>query len=137
MIRDSYYSESIQDFLKSSNESILGELTRAHNHALEHQQRDAWLVQIDFLKRHLSQQQNGHLFLEFAIPRMGKRADVVLFINSVVYVVEFKVNAKGFDSYAVDQVHDYALDLKNFHLGSHGLPIVPILCATDATQRIS
>lgn len=135
MIRDSYYSESIENFLKSSKDSILGELAQAHQHALEHQQRDAWLVQIDFLKRHLSQQQNGHLFLEFAIPRMGKRADVVLFINSVVYVVEFKVNAKGFDSYAVDQVHDYALDLKNFHLGSHGLPIVPILCATDATQR--
>jgi hypothetical protein len=32
----------------------------------------------------------------------------------------------------MEQVHDYALDLKNFHLGSHALPIVPVLVATRA-----
>jgi len=51
----------------------------------------------------------------------------------VIFVVEFKVNSASFDSYAIDQVHDYALDLKNFHLGSHSLPIVPVLVATKAS----
>lgn len=33
----------------------------------------------------------------------------------VVFVVEFKVGESSFDRAAVDQVWDYALDLKNFH----------------------
>ena len=33
---------------------------------------------------------------------------------------------------AIEQVHDYALDLKNFHKGSHSLSIVPLLVATKA-----
>lgn len=63
---------------------------------------------------------------------MGKRADVVVLLGSTVFVIEFKVGSSTFDSYAIDQVHDYALDLKNFHLGSHALQIVPILCATES-----
>lgn len=135
MTRDAYYSAPIPAFVTSSNDAILGELTRAHHHALEHQQRDAWWAQLDFLKAELGDHQSGHLFLEFSIPRMGKRADVVLLLHGVVYVIEFKVNAKAFDGYAIDQVHDYALDLKNFHLGSHDLPIVPVLCATEAPEK--
>lgn len=135
MTRDSYYSAPTSTFVTSSNDAILGELTRAHHHALEHQQRNAWWAQLDFLKAELRDHQNGYLFLEFSIPRMGKRADAVLLLDGVVYVIEFKVHAKAFDGYAIDQVHDYALDLKNFHLGSHGLPIVPVLCATEAPEQ--
>ena len=63
---------------------------------------------------------------------MGKRADTVVLLGGVVFVIEFKVGAGNFDRYAIDQVYDYALDLKNFHLGSHELPIVPVLVATRA-----
>lgn len=65
---------------------------------------------------------------------MGKRIDVVLLIGPVVFVVEFKVGATTFDRAAVEQVWDYALDLKNFHEASHARRIVPILVATDATN---
>jgi Uncharacterized conserved protein (DUF2075) len=64
--------------------------------------------------------------------RMGKRADAVLVIGEFVLVVEFKVGASEHSSSAYDQVVDYALDLKNFHEGSHGVPIVPILVSTNA-----
>lgn len=37
-----------------------------------------------------------------------------------------------FDRAAIDQVYDYDLDLKDFHLGSHAIPIVPVLVATCA-----
>jgi hypothetical protein len=74
----------------------------------------------------------GHLFLEFSIPRMGKRADALLLRGGTLFVIEFKVGSDAFDRHAIDQVHDYALDLKNFHLGSHDLPIVPVLVATRA-----
>ena len=63
---------------------------------------------------------------------MGKRIDVVLIIGSVIFVLEFKVGEKEFPSYAIDQVWDYALDLKNFHETSHDVYIAPVLIATNA-----
>jgi hypothetical protein len=66
---------------------------------------------------------------------MGKRADVVSLHSGTVFVVEYKVGATEYERSAVPQVVDYALDLKNFHAGSHELPIVPILLATDAPDR--
>src|SRR5262249_39033569 len=68
----------------------------------------------------------------YAIPRLGRRIDVVLIINHVVFVLEFKVGECAFPTHAVDQVWDYALDLKNFHETSHRPPIAPILIATAA-----
>ncbi|MDQ6799354.1 MAG: DUF2075 domain-containing protein [Acidobacteriota bacterium] len=65
---------------------------------------------------------------------MGRRVDVVLLIGPVVLVVEFKVGATDFDRSAIEQVWDYALDLKNFHEASHDRPIVPISLATVANH---
>ncbi|WP_272011153.1 DUF2075 domain-containing protein [Roseovarius sp. ZX-A-9] len=110
----------------------MGELARSHHHALEHEQRSAWIKQIEILKRVLASARDSHVFFEFSIPRMGKRADAVVLRNGVVFVVEFKVNAESFDRAAIEQVHDYALDLKNFHLGSQTLPVIPVLVATRA-----
>ena len=63
---------------------------------------------------------------------MGKRIDVVLIIGSAIFILEFKIGDKEFSSSAVDQVWDYALDLKNFHSSSHNHFIAPILIATNA-----
>ena len=63
---------------------------------------------------------------------MGKRIDVILIIKSAIFILEFKVGDKEFSSYAIDQVWDYALDLKNFHSSSHDNFIAPILIATKA-----
>jgi hypothetical protein len=56
----------------------------------------------------------------------------VLISAGIVFVIEFKVGADQFDAAALDQVVDYALDLKNFHEGSHDRRIVPIIVATMA-----
>ena len=77
---------------------------------------------------------SGSLFLEFNIPRMGRRIDAVLLIGPVAFVIEFKVGESAFERAAVDQVWDYALDLKNFHEASHSVSIVPMLIATGARQ---
>ena len=129
----SYYSANLADFLLQSRIEILGELTRRHHHNLEHQQREAWLAQIDILKDQLASFHDGVLHFELIVPRMGKRADCVVLTGGIVFVLEFKVNSASFDRHAIDQVHDYALDLKNFHKGSHTAPIVPILIATKST----
>ena len=132
-----YYEASLPKFLQSSRDEILGELASRHQHDLEHLQRGAWIAQINLLQAQLAELGGGQIFFEFHIPRMGKRADVVLVTNSTVFVIEFKVGASSFDRAAIEQVHDYSLDLKNFHLGSHDLPIIPILVATQATGNFS
>lgn len=68
---------------------------------------------------------------------MGKRVDVIIMTGGVVFVIEFKVGSNSFDNYAIEQVYDYALDLKNFHRGSHELQIVPVLIATNAATQVT
>ena len=134
-MRDCYYYAPVCEFLETTDDAILGQMARAHHHDLDPRQRNAWLAQITLLKEQLAPNPRGHLFFEFSIPRMGKRADALLVREGMLFVMEFKVGARNFDRHAIDQVLDYALDMKNFHLGSHDLPIVPILLATQASSE--
>ena len=113
-MRRAYYSSSITDFLETSPNEILGELTRAHARTIEQTQLNAWLEQINILKRVLLNR-SGRIYFEYAIPRMGKRIDVVLLTGPLIFVLELKVGEAHFSSSALDQVTDYCLDLKNFH----------------------
>jgi hypothetical protein len=131
-----YYSDSIANFLKTTPDMILGILARNNDFSLEQTQRDAWMEEINILHTVLSRFE-GAIYFEYSIPRMGKRIDVVLLIGSVIFVLEFKIGEKEFTSYAIDQVMDYALDLKNFHESSHELLIAPVLIATKAKNILS
>jgi hypothetical protein len=73
--------------------------------------------------------------LELTIPRIGKRVDAIIVFTGAILVVEYKVGALTFDASHVQQVYDYALILKNFHVGSHDAPIIPILYATNASRQ--
>ncbi|HXT40301.1 MAG TPA: DUF2075 domain-containing protein [Candidatus Angelobacter sp.] len=126
-----WYGASIADFIVTSDETVLGQLTANCDFALIPTQRDAWLAEIEILRSQLSCV-DGSLFFEFNIPRMGRRVDVVLLIGSVVFPLEFKVGERVFDRASIDQVWDYALDLKNFHEASHNVAIAPILVVTKA-----
>jgi hypothetical protein len=126
-----YFSATIPKFLNTSSNEILGTLVQASSFSVEQAQRDAWLEEIQILKSVLPKYK-GSIYFEYSIPRMGKRIDVVLLIDSVIFALEFKVGEREFQSSAVDQVWDYALDLKNFHETSHNLFIAPMLIATNA-----
>jgi hypothetical protein len=130
-----YYCATVPSFLKDDADRILGVLTTAHHHSLEEPQRWAWHQQIPILKEALGARPDGRIFLEFYIPRMGKRADALLIAENIVFVIEFKAGATTHESFAFDQVEDYALDLKNFHEGSHNVPIVPVLVSTNAETQ--
>ena len=130
-----YYNAPVSSFLKDDPERILGVLTVEHHHALDEPQRWAWLQQISILNDALGHRPDGRIFLEFYIPRMGKRADAVLITASIVFLIEFKVGASEHALSAFEQVEDYALDLKNFHEGSHSVPIVPVLVSTNAASE--
>ena len=130
-MRREYYSDTIPNFISSTSEEIFGSIAQSSDFSVETTQRDAWLEQIRILKNVL-QPYKGSIYFEYSIPRMGKRIDVVLLIGSVIFVLEFKVGEKEFQSHAIDQTWDYALDLKNFHETSHESYIAPILIATKA-----
>src|SRR3990172_9332262 len=133
-----FYSNSIKNFIDSSSEEIFNKLALNNQFALEQTQKDAWLEEIHILKEVLiSYKNDGSIYLEFSIPRMGQRIDAVVIIGSVIFVLEFKIGEKEYHSYAIDQVMDYALDLKNFHESSHEQFIVPILIATKAKNCYS
>ncbi|GAB2875456.1 DUF2075 domain-containing protein [Hymenobacter ruber] len=129
-----YYHALIADFLGHHEDRIMGALAVAHQHALEEQQKGAWQQQIRILKRELAGFAHGYVLFEVAIPRMGKRADVIVLLNDAVFVLEFKVGSDTYDQSGQDQVLDYALDLKNFHAGSHHARILPVLVATRAAE---
>lgn len=130
----SYYSAPVAEFLRHDDDYILGQLARYHTHDLEANQKRAWLEQMTILRDQLSQApfNDGHLFFEFSIPRMGKRADVILLMHGAVFILEFKAGANNYHSQDITQSVDYALDLKNFHEGSHEVLLVPVLVATEA-----
>jgi hypothetical protein len=128
----SYIDLDFKTFLKLNESEIMGKLTKAHLFALDLNQKRAWEYQVKHLKRTLAEiKEEGRIYFEFSIPRMGKRVDNILLIENIVFVLEYKVGANQPDSSGLDQAHDYSLDLKNFHLGSHHKYIVPILIPTE------
>lgn len=136
MLNTAYYEADVVTFCHSSENEVLGQLTAMHSFTLENQQRYAWQQQITILRASLIGLSMGRIYFEFSIPRMGKRADVVILVGGVVFVIEFKVGSTTFDHAALEQVHDYALDLKNFHKGSHNAAILPILVATSGPNQL-
>lgn len=127
-----FYSANISDFLVETPNGIVGTLhINSGGSATEHTQRDAWLEQIRILKDSLNNRE-GKIYFEYSIPRMGSRIDTVVLLESVLFVLEFKIGATEFTSYALNQVYDYALDLKNFHSTSRDVLIAPVVIATQA-----
>lgn len=129
------YGAQLLDFVQASEHSILGELLNESSGDVELNQRNAWSAQIRILQALplapalLAQ---GRIYFEMTVPRLGRRADVVLLIGPLLVILEFKVGESSFESSAIDQVWDYALDFKYFHESSHAVTILPILVATDA-----
>lgn len=131
-----YYRNSIKKFLSSSIDEIIGTITRSNEFDSSFLQNKAWELQIPILKKALVGY-DGEVFFEFSIPRMGKRVDTLVIVKNVVFVIEFKVGEKHFLNHNVEQVWDYALDLKNFHKTSHNVVLVPVLIATEANKNFT
>jgi hypothetical protein len=128
-----FYSQSVKNFLAQSSEEILGTLaSNSGTYGVEGSQQLAWMLQIEVLKECLSGFDDGVIFFEFVVPRIGSRVDVVLILGSLIFAVEFKVGETSYKKSDINQAWDYALDLKNFHKASHDSLIIPVLVATEA-----
>ncbi len=127
------YHSSLADFAIADETAIFGILCdNYHGDALT-TTREAWKSELSILKRVLApyQAENGQIIFEYDIPRLGKRIDAVLLLRGIIFCLEFKIGEAHILEADVDQVLDYALDLKNFHKFSQDKIIVPILIATN------
>ena len=123
-----YYSDAISKFLTKSVNEIVGELALASQHDINDETSHSWVDEITILQEVLvPYSERGSVYFEYNIPRMGRRADVIVIIDGIVFVLEFKTAEQKFRRDAVIQVWDYALDLKNFQEGSFNRILVPIL----------
>lgn len=138
VIRRWMYGADVEQFFQQDNDSILGELARHSTGSIETTQRNAWDQQIRILKNlEIPRDQGlaGRIYFEFTVPRLGRRADVVLIVGHVMFILEFKVGESQFNRSAIDQVWDYALDFKYFHETSHNICIVPVVVATEGPHQ--
>lgn len=134
-LKRAYYQDKLSHFLNKPSDHILGELSNRNQFKLDVLQKKAWISQINLLKKQLTEFQFGEILFEFSIPRIGKRVDTILLINNIIFVVEFKTGLQEHTQQSIDQTIDYALDLKNFHEGSHNKKIVPILISTNSKHK--
>lgn len=128
-----YYWAPVQEFVSADPAYITGKLVLSQGHSVEPEQLRAWEEEIAILAPALTGVV-GTIYLEFDVPRLSSRIDAVLISGAAIIVIEFKIGEKLYRASHYNQVWDYALDLKNFHLASHDAPIFPLLVATEAVQ---
>ena len=126
------YNSSLSDFIDASPKKILGEFACNYHGTIMTTTNEAWEGEIDIMQAVLSpwREEPGQIIFEYDIPRLGKRIDVVLLLRGLIFCLEFKVGEKDLLQADIEQVLDYALDLKNFHLLSRDRSIVPVLIPT-------
>lgn len=126
------YDNSFQAFLRDTEMSVLGVLHNNYHGDTRTTTTEAWKEEIAIMREVVSSfETDGHIVFEYDIPRLGKRIDVVLLLKGIIFCIEFKVGENQKLEPDVDQVLDYALDLKNFHQFSREKIIVPILVPTE------
>ena len=126
------YNSGFKAFIEADPYSVLGQIQSAYHGKGQDTSTDAWSGEILLLQKTLLpwKDEEGEIIFEYDIPRLGKRIDVVLLLRGIIFCLEFKVGQKDALQTDVEQVMDYALDLKNFHRYSHDRVIVPILIPT-------
>ena len=134
MRRREYYIDSINNFIVADEENVLGQLLIHDEFETSDLQKLAWKAEIQILKRQL-EEFRGDVIFEYTIPRMGHRVDTVCIIEGIIFLFEFKVGDNEYKKTTIDQVMDYALDLKYFHEESKRRYIVPICVSTKASVQ--
>ena len=127
----SYYSAGIGQFLSEDADAVVGRLSDRHRFDVSENEMTAWKATVRILQGQLAGI-DGHVMLEYGIPRTGRRVDAVVLAHGTVFVLEFKAGKKAHDAADIDQVTDYALYIKYFHAGSREARVVPVLVASKA-----
>lgn len=141
-----YYATTVVQFLRDPGTTVFAQLVNENAAAkfiqLEHAQTEVWRKSIEFLQDALSNVQeklpvclSSGILLEYPIPRLQRRIDLVILARDLIFVVEFKSDRA--DLAALRQSEDYALDLSHFHQGSVERQILPFVVASKVTSTHS
>ena len=108
-----YYSDSLESFLRTDAAQVRSVLADRSEMPPTDEQKRAWQDQLGIMARELRKLDgdsgSARVYLEFVIPRMGKRADAVIIYGGVVFVLEFKIGESQYRRADMDQCTDYAV----------------------------
>ena len=136
MVKRAFYQGSLSSFMSLSADEILGQICKEDYHFDTNiLQRNAWEREISILKDQLSCLKEGYILFEYSIPRMGKRVDVVLLYQNIVFLLEFKCGDSEYKKNTYNQIYDYALDLRSFHRKSHDKLLACIMVSDKASAQ--
>jgi hypothetical protein len=138
-----YARYHLDEFLSANEAEVLGILQARYAHdgfASQYtKQTKAWERFIPQLQSELNDLiadcpdvASWGILLEYPLYRLRKRIDAVILAANKIIVLEAKVGETTFSKEDERQVEDYALDLRDFHAGSRGYPLIPVLWCTDA-----
>lgn len=128
------YQSDIKSFILKDSFSILGEIHNNYHGNTNTLTDEAWMEEIRIMQSVLEpwKDEDAKIIFEYDIPRLGKRIDIVLLLRGIIFCIECKNNEKTTERQQyIEQVMDYALDLKNFHKYSQDRIIAPILLITN------
>lgn len=138
----SWFHCTLGELSSKETEDVVGKLLAAavdRQLDLNRESADAWRQTLTLLGQagrsivdDIPNAASWHVALEFELPRRRRRIDAVLLAHDVIFIVEVKAGASSFDRASKWQAEQYALDLRDFHAGSHDATIVPMLVATSA-----
>lgn len=130
-----WFSCSGAELLSRDIADTVGRLASAqavHGLSATAEQEAAWHAEIEALRAAV--QPDWWVALEYDLVRLEKRIDAVVLTDRAILVLEFKTGDAS--PAALAQVEDYALDLRDFHAGSRGHPIVPVLVVGNAEAAL-
>ena len=90
------YFASFSEFLQSSPSAVLGDLVLA-NHGMDLTTTiEAWEGEIRIMQDVLTawKDEDAYIIFEYSIPRLGKRVDVVLLLQGVVFSLSLRLERK-------------------------------------------
>jgi hypothetical protein len=141
-----YARYRVAEFLATHDATVIGTLQTRYAHdgfASQYtQQTKAWERLLPLLRAELVDAipdrpdlGSWGLLLEYPLYRLRKRIDAVILAGSSIVVLEAKVGETRFSAEDERQVEDYALDLRDFHAGSRGRRLFPVLWCTSARDH--
>ncbi|MFN8984397.1 MAG: DNA/RNA helicase domain-containing protein [Alphaproteobacteria bacterium] len=134
-----WFAQSLGEFCRQTPAQIAASLAyeqAARFGTLELKQRDSWETSAALLQDALAEGDDAwHIFMECDLLRLEKRADAILLTDRAIFMLEFKMGTQKPDLNDLRQTDNYAMDLHDFHAGSRGVPIIPILIAPSMPRR--
>lgn len=136
------YFKKIKEFCDSDWRTVYSEIDHSvDNSSREGMQKGAWDEEIKLLKDCFNEEscpdhiKNGYIAFEYTIPRLGKRPDVILLLQGIVFVLEFKIGETSASKSQKNQALGYAEALKHYHYRSWNKVIIPLLIATKSKAK--